>query len=505
MTLDAIVQQEKVITPFSHKISYSDLKREHFFSDKVSRQIQIALLATSVICGVLSLIPGVGFYGSLVLRSVVVIGAGVACVDGWKKNGIKGFAFQLLRVAFVAIGLAGVAFHQKIFVLTALAGDIAFQNVEALCGLRQKDLVKALSHFAIMIINAFAIAAFVTGMWEYLVTASAISTVTMAGFCVKSAIQAYKKKDWTLAFEAICYGALTVTGMAGTISSSALYNSRVTNYHYTFKNNENASVTLYDNQGHVIAVIKPGDTISFSLDADQTMSDFRGVDRGYITYSIDGSKNTNVLNPDSREWQLYLYNRAIAPDDFANLPVGGTSMVATDHSMIERSLSALSFENQGILNDLLKGPAPLDSAISHIVQDKRKITLYLEGAPERTYQFYREILCKHSGYFATLLTTTMRENGECEFPLEMEETNFELLMSYFKNSNLLQVRSLKEDELIQLYETAEYLDIERLRGICVQEIGKRVDEGRWKKIDLLKPFQNQIYFLSKLVNLYNFG
>lgn len=272
--------------------------------------LQKGLLGLSVVCALISVAaPGLGMGGALALRSVAVLSAGTE----WARAEGKGeFALRTLRLGLVLLGLIGVATNQTPLVISSLALDLLFRIVETGRSLRQKDRSQALCEASLLIVNAMALAAMVTGDWRVLTSAAVVSTVVMAGFGAKAFVKARKERSKGSLFEAICYAALSILSAISAVQV-ATPRAHLEKHLYRVTNDDpfHRLLRVYDKNSQVFRHVYPGQTVEFTIDPRTEFV--------YYHYWNDVSRS---LYP-----AQILYEPIYLPhSQFAWVPVGGPAL-----------------------------------------------------------------------------------------------------------------------------------------------------------------------------------
>lgn len=453
----------------------------------------------TVVCAILSLIPTLGTIGAISCRSIALITGGVHCIEAWKNQGRWGLAVQCARVAFIALGLVGVITQLNILSVASVAGDLLFQMAEAARGLHQKDLYKAFSHMGIILIDTFVLAALLTGGWQYIVTAAAVSTVMMIIFAVGAGIRAGTTQDPAAAFESVCYVALALLGIASSVRAAELSAQRATRYNFTFTNRSKIHVNVYSRYGELMGRAAPGQTIKFDLDPHATF-----WENGKVECRYDGAKRVSYYQGNGANYVKDIMQRPMNTQEFPTLPVGGSSLVVTDPQTAISPTAPQATINAAVHTLRTSSPLPVVSCRRFNADMKGIVFKHRQTEKMSTFDF--QAVCQQVGYFkhSNHWKKRVGQTETDQVTLDIDEKSFDLLMHFLVQGDLSELDQLAEQELIELYYTADYLQIPRLIDLCVKETADRLAEAKWDKTALLKPFRNSGQALSKLVDLYVF-
>lgn len=480
-------------------LPYRSFKREQNLAWIPTLNIQRALLAVTVVCAILSLIPTLGTIGAISCRSIALITGGIHCIEAWKNEGKWGLAVQSARVAFIALGLMGVITQLNILSVTSVAGDLLFQMAEAARGLHKKDLYKAFSHMGIILIDTFVLAAMLTGGWQYIVTATAVSTMMMIIFAVGAGIKAGTANDPAAIFEVVCYVALALLGIASSVRAAELSAQRATRYYFTFTNRSKTHVNVYSRYGELMGRVAPGQTIKFDLDPHATF-----WENGKVECRYDNVRQVSYYQGNGANYVKDIMQRPMNTQEFPTLPVGGSSIVVTDPRLAIPSTAPHKATNDMVQALRTSSPLPVVSCRRFNADVKGIVFKHQQTGKMSTFDF--DAMCQQVGYFKHS-NQWKRRAGQTEadqVTLDIDEKSFDLLMHFFVQGDLSELDQLAEQELIELYYTADYLQIPRLIDLCVKEAADRLAEAKWDNTALLKPFRNSGQALSKLVDLYVF-
>ncbi|MCH9626631.1 MAG: hypothetical protein S4CHLAM2_02570 [Chlamydiales bacterium] len=462
-------------------IPYQQLKPT-FASQKLKNlpieHIQRALLVAAVACAILSLIPNVGWVGALTLRSFSCGVVSLHLLHGLKNKQGKGvLLLQIMRLTSVALGLAGVATHLNLLVITSLALGIMVQCGEAGRGSLQKDPYKALTHMSFVLLDAFALAAMVTGGWQYMVTAAVLNSVVMFAFATKAIVVGVMKRDVNAAFDAACYISLGAIGIASAVRTAEIIGQKPTQYHYTFRSSR-YNCTLYDKHGNIVAKAKIFEPVSFSLDPRDT------YDRGGVL--VDYQYGNYVTGPSHIEGVPIMIQRAMTSSEFPTLPVGSAAL-ATENPTIRAETPPVEQIDSAALDAFLN--PELGPPQSCVVINEKATKLVLRHAhSDAQYTFDQKAVSAIS----TLQTSCSIQNVDRE--------TFIRLATFLHRGEINPIDQLSENALIHLLQCAESLQISRLRLLCQREIARRLKHLEWNDTSLFR----QVGSLDPLLALFNF-
>lgn len=293
-----------------------------------TRTIQRGLLGLSVACATLSLIPPLRFAGSLALRSVAFISSTTICSDRWAKDDGMSRFLKIVKIATVGLGLAAVVAASPLLIVASLVADIGIQTFEMIKALYKGEWSKALAHASILVIDTLTLAAAVTGAWQLLVAASAVSAAAMLAIGVFVASHAKNRGD---GFEAASYMALACLGVVSAISASEIRSTYKTNAYFSIKNTSKDDMNIYSCKGQITS-IKPDETASFHIPNNETVPFYRSLffgERGSAVFVHNtGTDKGFRLAADHFDYQTVILKNPMDPNHFPTLPIGGTAIVA---------------------------------------------------------------------------------------------------------------------------------------------------------------------------------
>lgn len=476
------------------KISRAIESVENALYSLPTQHIQRGLLITAIGCAIISLIPPLGFWGALSLRSVIVLMAGVQVVHSMKtKEGMPTVLLQIVRLASIALGLSGVALHMNPLIIGSIAGEILYQVGETIRGSHEKDPYKALSHASFVILDAFILTGMLTGAWQYIVTAAAISAFMMFVFAGKTITMGIIRKDPNAVIDSICYIALGCIGITSAVRAAKLYYLVETKSHFFYKNETDHTVTIFDKNGTVIAKVAPGDSVSFNVPAKDHFPG--GVE-------LDTGKEGPFLRPQWTDWDWKVLQKPMAPKEFPTAPIGSTFV--TEDARVRTRKTEENIPKADLSSFLEKDPGPPMPCFLVFEEHPRFVINHQKS--NKKYIFDLAALRKVSGYLDRWVTFQSPDGAKDEYQIsfEIEETAFEQLMDFLYRGILPNLDQLTEKTLLDLYDTADYLEIERLRILCQKEIANRLDLFQWENTSLFKPYLTEERSLSPLVKCFNF-
>ncbi len=374
-------------------IPYQKLKAEHQLAQLPSKSIQRALLAATVACAILSLIPSISVIGSLSLRTIACVTAGVQCIDAWRKDEKTGLALQIVRLASVALGLAGVAMNMMHLVIGAIACNILFQASESALSLKEKKFDEVAIRSGLVLVDTFLMIGMATGAWPYIVTAAAISSVAMLGIGISVGIRAGMNNDKMGVFDATMLIALSAVGIASSVIAAEHHESRISKKYFFLNNDSEEKKIYHDLKGNVIAELEPGEKTTLTLERDQSVSGY------HVTFV-------------NREWEDVIVQEAMKPENFPTLPIGGSAVVLNDRNR----LSVQSIEE--VLEDYLQAPYP--NWILENLDEKELIERFRTSTDEERSLIVKEVAfrLKEFRWRNTNLLLPFLQNPESElYPL----------------------------------------------------------------------------------------
>lgn len=481
----------------TNRIIYNDLKREKATEGFNVAHLQRALLAVTLACAILSLIPNLGMAGSIATRSVALLAASAQCFEAWRHEGLRGLALQVIRVVLVILGLTGVITRINPLVVAALATDILLQAAEASRGLASKDVYKALSHFSLILINSFVIAGMLTSSWGFIVAAGTISAVTMFVFAAIAAYRAFVTKDPSHIFDAVCYTMLGGIGIASSAISAELFYKHPTKYYYTIQNNTTDGMSLWSPEGKFLGEAEAGRTVTIAVNPEDTLN---GSVR--FVHGGGGPGHEHFIGTRNYDFEYLTIKPPMTAQEFPTLPIGGPSIVVGDPQWPTNGTTPEKIELNKRLDAFREASKqPLQPALFSSSSKPFKF-IHEKSKKESTVNLVT--LCQQSEYFKGAKHIEALGDEPNAATLDLDEPIFDLLMRYLKEGNLNTLEKLTEEELTGLYTVADYLMIPHLRDLCTQQIAQRLQEVTWQDTGLLKPYQNSSTSLNKLLELYNF-
>jgi len=248
-------------------------------------------------------------------------------------------AMDLSRVAIVALGIAGVAAASPALIIASLAADIAYQIIEAGKANNEMNVGKFLMHCSFVVIDTLALAAFVAGSWQVMVTAAAVSAVVLIGFALSQMNPDMTGND-------ICrlwlYTALSLVTLWSAIDTAKLTGTFKTNSKFTYQNTTDKEIVMFDKWGHKVVTVQPGETVSFEIPFKNTLqhSSYTAIPNpngGFPTMiptktgsylqvvSFDGKEalETTKLNAFAIDKVNIVTQQPLPVKDFPTLPIGG--------------------------------------------------------------------------------------------------------------------------------------------------------------------------------------
>ncbi len=289
---------------------------------------QKLLLAASVPCAIIAVIPPLRLAGSLALRSVALIASAVNSVDALKKEGVLSGLLAAGKITVVILGIAGVAAAAPLLIVASLAADIAFQNLELFRAIIQKDGLRALCAAGTIVVDILALASIATGSWQLMVAAASVSAAGMAALGIYIGIEAIAYRDWDKLIDVICYTAFASIGIISAITISEIVQRKVTQGYFYDRNRSPYSKIYYDNKGDTIVVAIPNETVNFKLDAKDIP-----LNRG--TYAVQTAimergvpKSVMYLKPMSYDFITEVVQTPISVKELPTVPIGGPSIVS---------------------------------------------------------------------------------------------------------------------------------------------------------------------------------
>lgn len=459
--------------------------------------IQRALLVGTVVCAILSLIPSIGFGGALTVRSLSVVTLGIQVIHSL-KNGEKKelILLQIMRLASVTWGLAGTAAHLNSIVASGIALDILFHMIEMGRGAQQKDLYKSLSHITFILIDTFAMTALLTGGWQFAVVAASISSAAMLFFGLKAICDACRKNDLNYVLDAVCYIALMAIGIASAVRVAEITGSKLVDSQFSYQNDTSRTVTIYDKNWHVVATVEPGDSISFTVTADQSYF----CDGGRISLHIDTWRpeagDGYHIHADTASWESVIIQNPMNAQDFPTLPIGSSAVITREERWEEiEGPTYLSTIDDERLNPFLNPELPPFHRCGARISNQPTVTFIHR---EMSIEFDRNSASIISEY----VRATINFQGNEQIRPDCDRQTFILLMQFFTNGQL-NLNTLSEGELIRLGDEADFYQVDRLRAQCRQEVARRLKYFEWEESSLLSPYFQANRWLSPLVNLFN--
>jgi len=159
------------------------IRKDDSCCHKATNNLQRALVIVAIVCAVISLIPSVGWSASLSLRFTSCLIISTQCILSYKKGDNKQLLLlHIVRLAFTALGLVGVAANINSLIIISLSMDLALQTIQLCVRIYKRDPAKSLTHMNFILIDSLAIAGIVTGTWPLIAAAVIINAVTMLAF-----------------------------------------------------------------------------------------------------------------------------------------------------------------------------------------------------------------------------------------------------------------------------------------------------------------------------------
>ncbi len=441
-----------------------------------AEHLQRALLVTAIACAVISLIPSLGFAGSLTLRSVAGVTAGIHVLNGSKKE----LPLNMMRVASIALGIASIATQVHFLALLSIGIEGGLQMFGIGKSVHDRKLFESCCQAGLLCVTAFSMAAMFTGAWPYMVTAAAVNSAVMLLFAVKAGYEAYKKSDPRGIFDVVCYVALMGVGIAASVRAAELTSGKPVEHRFWYKNTfKDETHYFYDKHGNLLAEVKPGETVDFKVNHDDVVATER-LGAAYLYVEQGGYKNR--LHSVGTDCQTIVSQAPMTLQEFPTLPVGEASVLVTQAEPKKREL-------EKVLEEYLK--PELGPTIPFKVHDETLPTITLNG----------ELFNLHAVQTHSQLLKNIHE----VFPNQSFDDIPEPVMCYLREEKV-KLGRLKEEELFdRYYQILEY-GLGQLEKIFLQEFASRLSDLRWKDLSLLQGVcEGGDCGLKRLVSLINFS
>lgn len=225
---------------------------------------QRVLMVGVAICSILALIPPLRVGAAIAMRGVALLTSLTTFHNVDPKNQFLEIAQNVARCAILAFGIAALATASPLLLIISIAMDTAMQAFLCVKAFYEQDYAVAGLHLAMLTINTLALAGLVTGSWQLMVTAAAVSLAAMIGITTTSITMAcFIHNDdcegiTGSVIDILCNLALTATGcaaLAQMIPIDTSYNRRVIH----LKNDTDSDQTYYYPSGKVFDTLKPGE------------------------------------------------------------------------------------------------------------------------------------------------------------------------------------------------------------------------------------------------------
>ncbi|MCH9626630.1 MAG: hypothetical protein S4CHLAM2_02560 [Chlamydiales bacterium] len=467
-------------------IHYHELKPSRIsqaLSNIPIKHIERVLLVAAIGCAILSLVPNIGWVGALSLRSVSCTMVATQTLLSIKNDEGQGvYLLHIMRLASVALGLAGVAANMNALVMAGVALNIFLQVVQVGQGSQSKDLYQSLSQASFILIDTLTLISLLTGHWQFAVTAATLNSVVMFTFATKAIVIGVQKRDVNAAMDALCYTALGAVGVASAVRSAEIVSQKTENQHYMITNHERKTLIVTGHGGRQVATIKPGETVRFTLDSKLACGG--GLFSGSHVHTDSWYGGTFV--PYQTDYVTAITQK---PMPVAQLP---TSAVVTETPRLKELTPPPTEIGSDALTPFL---APLEAeTLSHMVTDdsQSKVTLKNSSTEETT-----RLDAARSSYFRGVVSLDPRE-------IELDADVYAWFLDFFSHGTSTLLEALTERDLLKLHDHADYLQIERLRGECQREIARRLNEFRWENTALFNRYSGVESELNPLLALFSF-
>jgi hypothetical protein len=235
------------------------------------------LLGLTVACGIIALVPPLRIAGALALRSVSLLSSLVACTE--EDQSFSACAMRSTRIGIVSLGIAALVLAAPLFLKISLVADAVLQGAEAVKAFQAGDSSKAILHLGIMLIDLLTVGAIVAGSWQLMVVAASVGIVLMIYMIFLSIYRAdecvsYEKRTY---FDAWCYFALAVLGVAGACSVARLpkmFPNKHAHFSYKNENDYEVEILLKERQGGSVH-LRPGESFDRTFIRSNADNEFR--------------------------------------------------------------------------------------------------------------------------------------------------------------------------------------------------------------------------------------
>lgn len=226
------------------------------------------LLAVSVACAILSVIPPFRIIGNLALRVTSIVTGGSSLALTWKDSTAIERLLLCSKIALAAIGVVGVAIHSPAILTAILIADMAMNIFEGFKAGMEGNIADLFKHFLVFKIEAYLLIGIMTASAPYLLAAAISTAGLMAFFVIASVIKTIIDKDYTNLFDAVAYGILTAVSIMN-IKTIATYKHAKPTTVVSGKNTSNGVWIVYNKEGHEVGRVLPGDDYKFNLGANE--------------------------------------------------------------------------------------------------------------------------------------------------------------------------------------------------------------------------------------------
>jgi hypothetical protein len=185
----------------------SDQFATRFFQKETCQKL---LLVAVVGCAILSLVPPLRIGAAIAMRSIALISSLASFHDMDSNNRLAIIAQNIGRCAIIILGIAGLATLSPFLIMISLVMDVSMQAFLCIKALYDGDYYAAALHFGMFVINTLAVSALVTGSWQVMVAAGAVSIVAMASIALGIAFYGNGRVEDVI--DVTCYLALTLIG-----------------------------------------------------------------------------------------------------------------------------------------------------------------------------------------------------------------------------------------------------------------------------------------------------
>lgn len=302
--------------------------------------VQSGLLIVTVALAAIALVPSLSTGTALALRSVGLVGAGIQLVNHWSQGSAVERVSRFVKILILILALAAVATKTPKLATIAFSIGLGISVIDCAHALYKKEKALSLLYLGILVVNAFALTAMLTGSWRYLVTASALTGVVCLGMALfrlfpKINSDSVTKYD-TIDF--ICTLALAfLVGLGSSLRAAEITTNLPTTSHFSVKNEYDSTMELYDARGQHLQTLQRGQSVSFALPANQTLV----IPRSNLFPYSGPTSEIFIKYPDINPASFYRWH---AHD------------IETIHHIIRPALSPAQFPNALTINDL---PSPL--------------------------------------------------------------------------------------------------------------------------------------------------